>query len=258
MKQAMFQDLVEHLTEGQTPRVWSLLVTIFGELAQEDRACISGGLLSRLTSLMGVKPEAVRVALHRLRKDGWIQSERQGRTSAYSLTGWGRAQSAEATPRIYDLQPLPERAWLVVFGPGHPMRESGVNGTLITSNLLITATPENEDHLFVSPILPPQPLPDWMSQKICSPETMQLTQNLNDRLNQLQGAIRNSDELDCLEISALRILIVDGWRRIILRTPRLPEHVFPVGWAGQPCRENVTTLLQAFPKQRLDDLIQVL
>lgn len=105
MQPTPFENLVKHLTDDQTPRVWSLLLTVFGELAQDQGAHISGLLLRQISERIGIKPEAMRVAIHRLRKDGWIDSKRNGRTSSYFLTDWGRAQSAQASPRIYTTTP---------------------------------------------------------------------------------------------------------------------------------------------------------
>ena len=45
-------------------RVWSLMISLFGDLAQEDGTAISGPVLSAMMSLLLVKPEAARVALH--------------------------------------------------------------------------------------------------------------------------------------------------------------------------------------------------
>ena len=47
----------------ETPRVWSFIVTIFGDLARHDDRYISSRTLNRLTAEIGVKPEATRVAL---------------------------------------------------------------------------------------------------------------------------------------------------------------------------------------------------
>ena len=89
------------LTAGRPHRLWSLIITIFGDLAQAPGSRISGAALGEITELIGVKPEAMRVALHRLRKDGWLESEREGRASFHHLTQYGRTQCAEASPRIY-------------------------------------------------------------------------------------------------------------------------------------------------------------
>ncbi|TNF22119.1 MAG: PaaX family transcriptional regulator, partial [Rhodobacteraceae bacterium] len=86
MQPTPFQTVVRHLTRDQAPRVWSLLISVFGDLAQDPGARISGLLLRHMTERIGIKPEAMRVAIHRLRKDGWIDSQRHGRTSVYFLT----------------------------------------------------------------------------------------------------------------------------------------------------------------------------
>ncbi|MEZ5825592.1 MAG: hypothetical protein R3C97_12900 [Geminicoccaceae bacterium] len=96
-----FDQLVACIRGGPSPRVWSLLVTVFGELARAPDACIGGPLVNELCGLIGIKPAATRVALHRLRKDGWIDSRRTGKTSAHFLTEKGLASSIEASPRIY-------------------------------------------------------------------------------------------------------------------------------------------------------------
>lgn len=246
-----FHELMVLLTGDRTPRVWSLLVTVFGELAQGEGTHIKGTLLSKLMPLMGVKPEAMRVALHRLRKDGWIQSERNGRTSSYALTDWGRAQSALATPRIYNLAPLPQEAWIVVFDPSQSVRDLEVDGTWVASNILVSSKRPRESQAYIAQILPDQALPKWMETRICSPETAQGTKAFLDRLDRLQGRLEQCAPLDCFETSAMRILIVDGWRRLVLKTPNLPPHTFPQDWAGPDCRDAVASLLNEHRKQDL-------
>lgn len=254
MAKATFEDLLTHLTGDQTPRVWSLLVTVFGELAQDEGAQIKGTVLSRLCNLMGIKPEAMRVALHRLRKDGWIQSERSGRTSSYALTDWGRTQSAAATPRIYGHEPLPQEAWLVLFDPGRPVDDHQTDGVWIAANMLVTTTRPAQAQTFASEIVPDQPLPMWMTNRICPSDLVQTMQDTLNRMAQVQNGVDNSGALDCFEVSAIRILIVDRWRRVVLKTPLLPAHVFPETWTGQDCRTTVVSLLETYEKQGLDAL----
>ena len=96
-----FEGIVQELTGCGKSRTWSILVTIFGDLAQNPEDEISGPLLSSLTQLIGIKPQAMRVALHRLRRDGWIVTEKFGRTSKHRLSEFGLNQSVIASPRIY-------------------------------------------------------------------------------------------------------------------------------------------------------------
>jgi len=96
-------------------RVWSLMISLFGDLARREGDVIDGPVLSAIMAAMDVRPEAARVALHRLRKDNWIASEKQGRISLHSLTPDGREPADAEGARPYtppgDLSPH----WPVLF-----------------------------------------------------------------------------------------------------------------------------------------------
>ncbi len=255
MESASFQRIASQFTESETPRVWSLLVTTFGELAQTPDAQISGALLRAICELIGVKPEAMRVALHRLRKDGWIESRRSGRTSSYGLTDWGRTQSAQASPRIYAKDALADRSWLILTNPAENQAdERPAHGTWITPNLMISASVPRLSDAFVTPIDASSPLPDWIKVKVCAPETLAMSRNLAGTLKTVQTLLSNSPDLDPLEIAVLRILLVHSWRRIVLKIPALPDNLFPQGWRGTECREMVFDILSALPKRGLAEL----
>lgn len=258
MKTAQFSDLVTCLTGDQPPRVWSLLVTVFGELAQEDGVRISGALLRHLSDLIGYKPEAVRVALHRLRKDGWIESQRQGRNSDYFLTDWGRAQSAGASPRIYASGPQAERAWLVVQEPGRSPASDTSSGAWLTSNLRLSPHPGADADALVLPIAEAESLPPWMRAKLCDVEIAGLAHKLTAALAALDAQEAALERLGAVEQAVLRVLIVHDWRRIVLRTPELPDHVFPADWPVPRCREMVARALRRLPRQKLGALEQSL
>ena len=254
MQNTSFQNVITLLTDDQTPRVWSLLVTVFGELAQEKGARISGPLLSHLCNRMGIKPEAMRVALHRLRKDGWIESQRTGRTSTYFLTDWGRSQSVQASPRIYATQAAAKLAWMVVSNPGQPVDQEGKTGAWVTSNILLTSHKPEATNTFVTTLDPDRPLPNWMTSKVCDSETIAMSTRFAQALRTLQVHLDTSPPLAILEIAALRVLVVHSWRRIILKTPILPDQVFPEDWRGDTCRNMVGHLLTQYPKRGLDEL----
>ncbi|WP_226925749.1 PaaX family transcriptional regulator C-terminal domain-containing protein [Meridianimarinicoccus sp. MJW13] len=254
MQTTSFTDIARHLTDCGTPRVWSLLVAVFGELALDRDARISGSLLRHLTEQMGVKPEAMRVALHRLRKDGWIESARTGRTSDYFLTPWGHAQSMQASPRIYAAGPAAKSAWLVLSNPANPAQLEASPGAWVSSNVMITSVPPETEEVFTTPVTDTCPLPAWMSARICDADTVRLSQDFASALHALRATLGSDPQLTSIEIAALRVLLVHSWRRIILKAPVLPDHVFPDGWRGVECRVNVFNLLDQFPKQALASL----
>ncbi len=252
MQSPSFTAAVSHLTQDQNPRVWSLLISVFGDLAQDEGSQVSGALLSQLTEKIGIKPEAMRVAIHRLRKEGWIDSQRIGRNSVYFLTPWGRAQSAQATPRIYADGPAADHAWLAVFNPSKPVQGDTAAGTWVSSNVLVTAQQPASLQAFVTPLTAQTAVPDWISAKICERQTLQMCEGFAAAL--CRAAPQLAPVLPPLEVAALRVLVVHGWRRIILKTPLLPDHVFAKGWAGPQCREMVAALLAQYPTPRLDTL----
>ena len=259
MDEAAFGAMAATLTGDQMPRVWSLLVTVFGDIAQGPDDRVSGSLLNALTQMMGIKPEATRVALHRLRKDGWIASARSGRRSDYFLTDTGRAESALASPRIYGLNTEPGSAWLVLSDPGRPARADQPGDVWIASNMRITASRPVEPDAFVTMLGASDALPAWMLEKLCEDRIVQAMEQFWQQLNRLENALSGQAELSGLQITALRVLIVHGWRRIILKTPDLPGYVFPPDWRGADCRQVMIRLLEQLPKQQiatLEDLAQ--
>ena len=251
MSKTPFHTIVTQLTDGHTPRVWSLLVTVFGELAQDEGAQISAPMLRQICALIGIKPEAMRVALHRLRKDGWIGNQRTGRSSAYFLTDWGRAQSAAASPRIYSAQATVAHAWLVVSDPAQPQDHEGNSGIWLSSNLLLTAKALARDDRFCTQLDNASALPTWMKAKVCDPAMRATADAFLDTLHQVQSDLGAAPALTTLEQATLRILLVHSWRRIILKTPELPDFVYPTDWAGPSCRSQVAHLLKAFPARDL-------
>ncbi|MGB3406311.1 MAG: PaaX family transcriptional regulator C-terminal domain-containing protein [Jannaschia sp.] len=256
MTDAAFQDLIACLRGDRPPRVWSLLVTLFGDLALHDGALVSGALLRHLSDLLGVKPEAMRVALHRLRKDGWIDSERTGRTSAYVLTDRGRSQSAAASPRIYAVGPPADRAWLVVGNPDQPLADLPDGDVPLAPNLWITPHEDQAVDAVAMALPEGRALPDWMTLRLCDEDLITASRDLAGALAILQNRLAAAPDLTALQRAALRILIVHSWRRVVLKTPALPDHVFPTNWQGATCRAQVAQILAACPNPGLAKLEQ--
>lgn len=259
-----YRHAAEILTRGESHRVWSLIVTIFGDLAQAEGERISGSALTRLVGLMGVKPEAMRVALHRLRKDGWIESLRAGRGSLHELTPYGRAQSAEASPRIYDrVRSYPDRWHLLLAGTGEMSGRAQLEAALLTG-----------DYLSIGPqaAMGPGPMPgdtgalmavetdrwacpDWVRAQVCPPPVLAQYDALHRDFTRLVAMLdADATGLSVPEAAALRLLVVHCWRRLLLRHPDLPAGFFPDGWPGSKCRGLFCSLMARLPSPTLDRL----
>jgi phenylacetic acid degradation operon negative regulatory protein len=258
-----FRAAAAALTTGEGHRVWSLIVTIFGDLAQKQGDTISGPVMSRLTGLMGVKPQAMRVALHRLRKDGWIESAREGRASTHFLTAYGRAQSAAATPRIYGAGASDPERWHVLISGGAEGRGA----------VQLEAFLQSGDYLALGhqAILAPGPLPadhqgllgvetgavalpEWLRAQICPQDVLAACNGLHAAFKAVAQVLQTGGPLRADERAALRALVVHSWRRVILRHPDLPQQFFPRDWLGAECRVQFASLMAALPTPGLGAL----
>lgn len=230
-------------------RVWSLIVTIFGDLARPPEAAISGALLSALTARMGVRPEAMRVALHRLRRDGWIESTRKGRSSRHRLSPGARAETEAARARIYGPGMAAGGDWQLVFCES---REAPDAMVALAPDLFLgpADTPPPPDCLCFQGRL--ERLPDWLRARLAPEELATGYRALTRSLALAEAAI--APGLGPLEIAALRVLAVHRWRRLLLRHPDLPATFLPPDWPGTTCRARLHALLNRLPRPSLEAL----
>lgn len=235
---------------GDLP-VWSLIVTVFGDLAQNSGDRISGPVLSAILDPIGVKPEASRVATHRLRKEGWIRSEKSGRSRLHSLTDFGRAQSAEASPRIYEMPEFDE-VWHVLLAP--PGSHANPDQLVVMPRLMFgNGPPPTKTNALVLEGRVSN-VPAWLTTQIESSWIGANYAVLETVLNQVWASLPT--KLTPVETAVLRTLIVHHWRRLVLRHPPLPDNFFSDAWRGVACRNAAFRLLDALPRPSLSLLEQ--
>ena len=207
---ALMQDLIHF----DTLKVWSVLVTIFGDLAPGPNDTVRGPELSALTSRMAIKPEALRVAIHRLRNDGWIASEKSGRVSYYRLSTVGRSETETARERVYG-SPLSINAdWHAVLTE-RDLDEATSQGWLLVREgfYLVNHRPLPQKGDFVTQITDTT-LPDWIINAICAPAIQAKYFEFIAILKRVQDAPVPGCPLDRV---ALRLLVLHAWRRLVLR-----------------------------------------
>ncbi len=220
-------------------RVWSLIITFFG-----DAVALRGGRVALSTvrdamGLLNIEPGAVRTALSRLAGEGWVEREREGRLSFYKLTDQGLAAFDEPTRRIYaggardwdgewtvaiethetstrlgeqGFVALGGKAWLRVGGDQYGLHDdllviSGKGRGLPAPLLSLWKLDEHAAHYSAF-------IDNW--QGFAAPE------------NFAPG-----------DAMAARILLIHDWRRIVLRDPALPDVMLPADWIGHKARKLV-------------------
>lgn len=99
------------------PRVWSLIVTIFGD---SEKTTIPTADLAAILGDIGISDGAMRTALSRLSADGWVESERIGRTSHYRLSDGAREETRVARKTIY--APVTPIEWYIHLGAEAPIQ----------------------------------------------------------------------------------------------------------------------------------------
>lgn len=233
-------------------RVWSLMVTLFGDLVQVEDSAIDGPVLSDIMTGMDIRPEAVRVALHRLRNDGWIVSRKHGRTRRHALTPASRRETLKASARIYANPMVQDAGWqlaLMEDTASHSTEEMIRHGfaQLVPRVYLGSATAQAPEDALV---LGGGAVPGWLRQQIAPQMLEEEYAALLPLLKSAEKALTRG-ALDPLQTAILRCLIVHNWRRIVLRHPTLPPALLPDNWAGHKCHALVDTLLVRFPRPPL-------
>ena len=195
-------------------RVWSLVITVFGDLVQHRGGEISTARLGKVLGRAGIEPGTLRTALSRLGRDGWVTRTRAGRSSYYRLSLDGLARFAPATTRIYapprhgDVQ---EWALSLHLDPGGGQRFwlHPADDWSDTADLRMTGTLEQ--------------ISDAYRAALLSPEHRAALVDLRADLVTLEE-VKLSDPLDA---ATARMLLIHRWRRIVLRHPEIAPQLMP-------------------------------
>ncbi len=93
------------LESGGRPvtRANSFIFTLYGDMVarREGDGWLWIGALIRLMASFGVSPQAVRQAVSRMSRQGWLGARRRANRAYYAVTERGRRRIEELSPRIY-------------------------------------------------------------------------------------------------------------------------------------------------------------
>ncbi|AYO55019.1 MULTISPECIES: PaaX family transcriptional regulator [Acinetobacter] len=250
----------------------SLIMTVFGDCVYHHGGIISLASLIQLMDVFGFNERSVRTAVFRLVQNGWLVSEKIGRTSYYRVTETSRQRFVQADAKIYNFNHIEwDQKWDLVLLSSVDLENKLVlkkelewlGFANIASNVM--AYP-GCDHLKLQNLLLNLKMTDQVV--IFKAETLQLWQEsyptvkrmvetnwsvaeLHARYDkfikdfrEFMNIVENADDLDAVQAFQIRILLIHQYRRILLKDPDLPSELLPSNWLSLNARNLSSNLYQ--------------
>lgn len=258
-----------------TVRAGSLIVTVFGDAIAPRGGTVWLGSLIRVMEPFGISERLVRTSIFRLSQDNWFEVEQAGRRSYYSLSADGAKKFGVATHRIYG---EPRVAWsgdwclALLADLEAPAREqvrkelSWLGFAAVSPGVLAHPSPDMTD-LGVSlnrigcedelVIMEGRLLRD--SQEAALRNLVHKHWNLADidrryeafvrKFRPVLAAATKKRRKDPQLAFVIRMLLVQEYRKVLLRDPLLPAELLPPKWHGtaayQLCRNLYASVFVA-------------
>lgn len=238
----------------------SLLFTLYGDyvhpMGQEE---VRVGALVRLAAELGVSSTALRSALSRMSREGWLAARRNGGSPRYRLTERGRGLIQEGTERIYGRRRSAwDGRWLLV-SYSLPERRRGERDRL-REGLSFLGFGSLGNGIFVSPHDLRREVRQLIERQEVErdvtihhgtlewpPDPAQVVARAWD-LGSLEGpyaefllrireGLASAGGLDDRESFRRRFLLTHEFRRFPFSDPGLPDALLPPDWVGSTVRE---------------------
>ena len=239
----------------------SLLLTILGEFVLPQRDPVWTSTIVEVLDSLDVEEKSARQALARTSADGWLTSERVGRSVRWSLTPPGRRLLTEGAERIYAFGSPPpswDGVWLILY-VSVPESKRRLRHQLKTK-LTWAGFGSPGPGMWISP------------SSAREAETRSVIEGLGldtgalsftgrfSGIGSEEAMVRRAWDLDAVAaryddfVTAFEDLrpespdatllaqtrLVHEWRRFPFLDPRLPADLLPEGWIGDRARELFT------------------
>lgn len=265
--------LVAEFSSRRTLRTGSLITTVFGDAIAPRGGSVWLGSLIAAMSEFGISERLVRTSVFRLVQDGWLQSTQVGRRSYYSLSDEGRGRFEQATHKIYG---EPASHWddhwcLVMLVDLDAADKEAVRKELgwlgfgaLSSSVLAHPTPDMSqldsalqrigvaDELIVMSGLTIRNEPGMR-------KLAQASWNLSDIEDRYKGFVKRfrpliaahgkNNEVEPKAAFLVRTLLIQEYRKVLLRDPQLPADLLPSNWHGTAAYQLCRNLYRAVYSQ---------
>jgi phenylacetic acid degradation operon negative regulatory protein len=256
MEASELQQIISRVAGCGPIKVWSVVVTVLGDLLRHPEESLGAQELDAIVAPIGINNQALRVAVHRLRNDGWVETQKVGRRSRHQLTKRGWEETQRVSPMIYNALPDLSVPIRLVVGPPQIAAASFADqlpkdGAVLTSRSGLVAGAGQVPETWISAPYQVQSAPDWVKAAV-------LPAGLSaeyEALREIVGSfLRIAVPEDPVSRAALRLVILHHWRRLRLRHGALPDLVLREAWAGARTRAVVIDALGRFSRPELSAL----
>ncbi|MEW7009177.1 hypothetical protein [Lentilitoribacter sp. EG35] len=205
---------IDELLKLETIKVWSLIVTLFGDLGREEPVSLAGKDIRYLLGHIGIKPEAIRVALHRLKKDGWIVSNKVGRQSIYRLSENGILQTRLAYKDVYREDVKYDAGWKLQLQMDDTCDEHLPKLQVFKNVVWVPCGVDQSQSTTMEVTIDIDNVPDWFLERTIPNNIKVTAENYLSATKQLSTSLKSFDEQDR---AAIRLLALHHWRKMALR-----------------------------------------
>jgi phenylacetic acid degradation operon negative regulatory protein len=246
-----------------------LITTVFGDAIAPRGGTVWLGSLITAMQDFGISERLVRTSVFRLAKDGWLQSDQVGRRSYYSLTDDGRERFQQATHKIYG---EPATTWngewcLVLLTDLDSTvketvrKELGWLGFgLLSAGILAHPTPDFADlDVALRRLGLSDDLIVMRGLEVVSESGIRKIArsgwNIDDidsryasfvkRFRPLIAAYTRSGAVRPQTAFLIRTLLIQEYRKVLLRDPQLPAELLPANWHGSAAYQLCRNLYRA-------------
>lgn len=255
--------LIDQFMAQRPLRTGSLIITIYGDAITPRGGTVWLGSLIRILGRIGISQRLVRTSVFRLAREGWLQGDKVGRRSYYSLTGSGRRRFEQAFRRVYaPAQPDWQGAWtLLLLNQLPPEKRRRVRDELewmgfgafaptvlahpTIERAEVVATLQELDALDEAIVLKttaqerfaPRPLRQLVHEAWSLDALSRHYREFLQQFRPLWHEMRGRSDLSPEECFLARVLLIHHYRRVLLRDPLLPEELLPADWEGRAARQ---------------------
>lgn len=242
------------------------LVTILGDTVVPLGGTVWLNDLITMAAPFGFNERLVRTSMFRLVAEHWVQNERIGRRSQYSLTPFGQDEFANAEARIYRRdEPVWDGAWTLVFDSNPSEADHDFIQHLRWRGFAelrrgLYAAPTNDiggvDQLVEQFGVDPPAVASARFADIAPLANMEPFQ-AGFGLAESEAAYRRfvddhqwattlaAPALSDRDAFVLRTMIMHDWRRARLGDTELPRDLLPADWAGDAAMELASAAYRA-------------